>query len=139
MYAIRSYYGWLRDVDWQNYEIILEGRPIDERIDSVRLHNILSTAIAQSEITLDYKYAIKNSTLGKEKILFGDRDYNPRHKEEFYQLLFQNDFEGSEPNYLYVYFPERNAFLLKQTGLTIIPTIILTGLLIAIFGYALLA
>jgi len=129
---------WLRDVHWQNYEIMLQDRPITQRIDSVRLKDILSTAIAQSEITLDYKYAIKNSTLGKEKIIFGDPDYNPRHKEEFAQLLFQNDFEGSEPNYLYVYFPERNAFLLKQTGLTIIPTIILTGLLIAIFGYALL-
>ncbi len=134
----RRMQNWISDVKWQNYEVLLEGRPLAKRIDSVRLHNILTTAIAQNEINLNFKYAIKNSTLGKEKVIFGDRDYNPRNKEEFSQLLFQNDFNGSEPNYLYVYFPDRKAFLVRQTGLTIIPTIILTGLLIAIFGYALL-
>ena len=57
-------------------------------------------------------------------------------REEFAQLLFQNDYNGSDPNYLNIYFPQRKRFLVKQTGLTIIPTIILTGLLIGIFVYA---
>ncbi len=129
---------WLEDNNWQSYEILLEDRPITERIDSVFLKNILATAMERSEIGLDYKFAVKNSTLGRDKIIFGDKDYNPGRKEQFAQLLFENDVYGPEPNYLNIYFPERKAFLIKQTGITIIPTIILTGLLIGIFVYALM-
>ena len=129
---------WIRDSKWQNYEILLEDRPIEERIDSARLELFLRNAMAQTEIDLDYKYAIKNSTLGKDRIIFGDSEYNPGKKKEYPQLLFQNDYNGSKPNYLNIYFPDRRRYLVKQTGLTIIPTFILTGLLIAIFAYALI-
>lgn len=129
---------WLRDADWKNYEIFLEDRPIEERIDSTRLEMFLKNALAQTEIDLDYKYAIKNSTLGKDRIIFGNRDYKPGKKKEYPQLLFQSDYSGSKPNYLNIYFPDRRRYLIKQTGLTIIPTFILTALLIAIFAYALI-
>lgn len=129
---------WVRDNNWQSYKIILEDRPIQERIDSAFLHRVLSAAIIQTEIDLDFKYAIKNSSLGQEKVVLGDKDYKPGRKEQFAQLLFQNDVYGQDPNYLNIYFPERKAYLVKQTGLTIIPTIVLTGLLIVIFVYALL-
>ncbi|QIA09567.1 sensor histidine kinase [Draconibacterium halophilum] len=130
---------WLRDADWKNYEILLEDRSIEERIDSARLELFLKNALAQTEIDLDYKYAIKNSTLGKDRIIFGDKEYEPGNKmKEYPQLLFQSDYSGSKPNYLNIYFPERRKYLVKQTGLTIIPTFILTGLLIAIFAYALM-
>lgn len=129
---------WLRDSNWKNYEIILEDRPIEERIDSTKMALFLKSAIAQTEIDLEYKYAIKNSNLGKETIIAGDRDYNPGKRKEFPQLLFQNDYNGAKPNYLNIYFPQRRAYLVRQTGLTIIPTIILTGLLIGIFAYALM-
>nr|WP_320023386.1 HAMP domain-containing sensor histidine kinase [uncultured Draconibacterium sp.] len=129
---------WIRDGNWQNYEILLEDRPIEERIDSTLLEMFLRDALAQTEIDLEYKYAIKNSTLGKDRIIFGDMDYKPGKRKEYPQLLFQNDYNGAEPNYLNIYFPERRKYLVKQTGLTIIPTFILTGLLIAIFAYALM-
>ena len=129
---------WLRNSNWQSYEILLEGRPIQERLDTTRLKLILETAMAQTDINLEYKYAIKNSTMAKETIVFGDADYKPGGRGEYSQLLFQNDFDGPKPNYLYVYFPHRRQYLFKATGLTIIPTIILTGLLIAIFAYAIM-
>lgn len=129
---------WLKNSDWKNYEIILEDRPIVERIDSTRLSMFLANAMMQTEIGLEYKYALKNSKLGRETIVFGDVDYEPKNSKEYPQLLFQNDYSGAKPNYLNVYFPNRKAYLIRQTGLTIIPTIILTGLLIAIFVYAIM-
>ena len=45
---------------------------------------------------------------------------------------------GAEPNYLHIYFPKRSGYLLRETGFTIIPTFILTALLIAIFSYAIM-
>ncbi len=131
------YRQWLLSSNWQSYKILLEDQPIQERIDTTRLSLILATAMKQAEINLDYKYAIKNSTLAREKVIFGDADYKP-NRGEYSQLLFQNDFDGPKPNYLYVYFPQRRQYLFKATGLTIIPTIILTGLLIAIFAYTIM-
>ncbi|MEN8117607.1 MAG: HAMP domain-containing sensor histidine kinase [Bacteroidota bacterium] len=131
---------WLRDVHWKNYEILfLEDRPIQERVDTARLNQLLSAALAQTGIELDYKYAVTNATLGRKTIISGTPDYNSgRKKGESSQLLFQNDYAGSQPNYLNVYFPKRSGYLLKQTGLTTIPTIILTGLLIGIFVYTIM-
>jgi len=129
---------WLRNDSWKTYKIFLEGRPIDERIDSTILDQLLKSTIIDLGINTDFKYAIKNANLGREKIVFGDVDYDPGRQKEFPQRLFQYDFDGPRPNYLNVYFPKRTGYLLKQTGLAIIPTIILTALLIAIFVYTIM-
>ena len=52
--------------------------------------------------------------------------------------LFPNDINEPQPNYLYVDFPKRSGYLIKQTGIMVIPSIILTSLLIAIFVYTIL-
>jgi two-component system phosphate regulon sensor histidine kinase PhoR len=130
---------YLNDMNWyQNYKIFLEERPIRERIDSVILNEVLAFAFGESGIDLDYKYAIKNSNLGKDKIVMGDADYNPGRRKIYNQPLFQKDQSGAKPNYLYVYFPKRSGYLLRETGFTIIPTVILTAFLIAIFVYTIM-
>ncbi len=129
---------WLRNSDWSNYKIILEDRPIEERISPQRLKLHIANAMVRANIDLAYKYAIKNSDRAKKTVLFGDNDYDAKHKEEYSQLLFGRDYGGAKANYLNIYFPNRNRYLLKQTGLTIIPAVILTGLLVAIFAYTLM-
>lgn len=130
---------WIRDGEWKNFEILLEDRPLKQRIDTVRLNQLVTLAIAQTKIELEYKYAVTNANYGRETVLIGDGDYHVgRNKKEFNQPLFQNDYSGAQPNYLNIYFPHRKEFLIKQTGLTIIPTIVLTGLLIGIFVYAIM-
>lgn len=130
---------FLKDLNWyQNYKVFLEERPIQERIDPVFLKEVLALAILETGIELDYKYAIKNSNLGKDKTIFGDSDFDPGKRKVFPQPLFQNDLNGAKPNYLYVYFPKRKGYILKETGITIIPTVILTAFLIAIFVYTIL-
>jgi two-component system phosphate regulon sensor histidine kinase PhoR len=130
---------WLNDINWyQNYKIFLEERPIRERIDSIFLNDVLAFAFGESGIELDYKYAIKNSNLGKDKMIMGDADFNPGRRKVYNQPLFQKDQSGAKPNYLYVYFPKRSGYLLRETGFTIIPTVILTAFLIAIFVYTIM-
>ncbi len=129
----------LNDTYWyRNYKLLLEERPINERIRPEYLNNVLAAAMKETGIDLEYRYAIKNSNLGRDTVLFGNADYNPGRKKEFPQLLFQSDFNGSKPNYLYIYFPKRSGYLLRETGTTIIPTIILTAFLIAIFVYTIM-
>ncbi len=130
---------WLNDINWyQNYKIFLEERPIRERIDSVALNELLAYAFGESGIDLEYKYAIKNSNLGKDKLVMGDSDFNPGRRKVYNQPLFQKDQSGAKPNYLYVYFPKQSGYLLRETGFTIIPTVILTAFLIAIFVYTIM-
>ncbi len=129
---------WLNDINWYNYKVLLEERPIRERIDSLFLNDILAFAFNESGIGLEYKYAVKNSNLGKDKVIMGDPDYDPGRQKVYNQPLFQKDLNGAKPNYLYVYFPKRRGYLLKETGFTIIPTVILTGFLIAIFVYTIM-
>jgi two-component system phosphate regulon sensor histidine kinase PhoR len=71
-------------------------------------------------------------------MIFGDADYDPGRRKVYPQPLFQNDLNGAKPNYLYVYFPKRSGYLLRETGFTIIPTVILTAFLIAIFVYTIM-
>jgi len=129
---------WTRNDSWKTHKILLEGRPVSERIDSTFLDNLLKATIAETEIGIEFKYAIKNSNLGKEKIVFGNVDYNPGRSKEFNQHLFRHDFDGPKPNYLNIYFPKRSRYLLKATGISIVPTIILTALLIGIFIYTIM-
>lgn len=130
---------YLEDLNlYKNFKVFLEERPIQERIDTVFLKEVLALAFAETGIDLEYRYAIKNSNLGKDRMIFGDTDFNPGKKKVFPQPLFQNDLNGAKPNYLYVYFPKRSGYLLRETGFTIIPTVILTAFLIAIFVYTIM-
>jgi two-component system, OmpR family, phosphate regulon sensor histidine kinase PhoR len=129
---------WLKDMNWSNYKILLEERLLEERIDSSFLKQAIDNIFQEAGIDLDYKYAIRSANQGKDKLIFGSPGYNPDKKRQYYSLLFPYDYDGQQPNYLYIYFPERTGLLLRATGLTVIPTIILTALLIAIFAYSLM-
>lgn len=129
---------WLKDMNWRNYKILLEDRPLSERIDSIFLTEVIASSLIESGIDLEYKFAVRSSNLGQDRFILGSTGYNPSRKKEYPSLLFPYDFDGQQPNYLYVYFPKRSGYLLRATGLTIIPTFILTGLLIAIFVYAIM-
>ena len=136
---MRNRENYINNFDWMNYKsIYLETRPIQERIDSAFLNQIIATAMAEKGIDLDYKYAIMNSNNGKEnQIVFGDKDYNKGKNTEWRQPLFQRDIER-KANWLHIYFPKHGGYLLRTTGLTIIPTIILTAFLIGIFAYTIM-
>lgn len=130
---------WLNNTSWVRYKLFLEDRPIEERIDSIFLNQVLAREIVNAGIDLDYEYAVKNSNLGQDKVIIGDEDFNKNKKDgEFSQPLFQGDTNGAKPNYLHIYFPKRSGYLLRETGLTIIPTIILTAVLIVIFAYTIM-
>ncbi len=129
---------FLQDINWRNYKIVLEGRPLEERIDSSFLKMAIESSFEEAGIDLEYKFAVRSANQGQDRFLFGSENYNPKRKDEYYSLLFPYDYDGKQPNYLYVYFPERSGYLLRTTGLTIIPTIILTAFLIAIFAYAIM-
>jgi two-component system phosphate regulon sensor histidine kinase PhoR len=119
-------------------KLFWRSRPIEERIDNEFLNHILMDEFRIQGIDLDYRYAVKTFQRGEERFITGSSDYrNFKRRKEYTQVLFPNDVYEIIPNYLVVFFPKRSGYLLKTTGLMVIPTIIFTGLLIAIFAYTL--
>jgi len=112
--------------------------PLTERINQQQLEHALRSELADNNIDLDFKYAVKSYPLAKEQFVFGNKDYNPGNRKEYKEVLFPRDIGELKPNYLKIYFPKRDTFLLKATGFMVIPTAILTFMLIAIFVYTIL-
>ncbi len=112
--------------------------PLKDRINQQLLEHALKTEFRGSGIDLAFKYAVKAYPMGEEQFIFGNADYNPEKRNEYIDVLFPSDLAGPQSNYLRVYFPKRDTYLLKETGLMVIPTAILTALLIGIFIYTIL-
>lgn len=119
-------------------QIIFAQLPLQDRINQQLLERALRTEFRENGIDLDFKYAVKTYPHGEEKFVFGDADYSPENRKEYRDVLFPRDIPDPKPNYLRVYFPRRDTYLLKETGIMVIPTAILTFLLIAIFVYTIL-
>jgi len=119
-------------------QMIFSQLPLNERINQQKLEHVLKTEFRNSGIDLDFKYAVKSYPPAQEQFVFGSNGYHPESRKEYHDVLFPRDVAGPTPNYLRVYFPKRNTYLLRETGLIVIPTFILTGMLIAIFIYTIL-
>ncbi len=111
--------------------------PLKERISQQQLERLLRAEFRNGNIDLDFKYAVKTYPQGSEQMIFGSKTYNPDNRKEYREPLFPRDFDP-KGDYLRVYFPKRDTYLLKETGIMVIPTMILTGLLIAIFTYTIM-
>lgn len=112
--------------------------PIEDRIDASTLGRFIRTELKKQGISLDFKYAVKSFSHGKERLALGDRNYNQNGRKEYSTLLFPNDYEGLKPNWMYICFPKQDTYLLKETGFLVIPTFVLTAMLIGIFVFTIM-
>ena len=119
--------------------LLLSELPIEERINASTLGRLIKSELKRQGITLDFRYVVKTFPTGEERFIFGDKNYNSKQQKEYRTLLFPNDLEElRKPNYIYLYFPKQDSLLLKETGILVIPTFVLTAMLIGIFVYTIL-
>ena len=112
--------------------------PIEQRINAQELYRGLGQEFRNSGIDLEFEYVVKSFSGATERMVLGTRNYKSEGKyKPFSQPLFPNDI-NPKPNWLYVYFPKRQGFLLKETGMLIIPTVVLTAMLIGIFVFTIM-
>jgi two-component system phosphate regulon sensor histidine kinase PhoR len=119
------------------FALIQSRQPIEDRIPAT-LGRYIKAELKKQGITLDSKFAVKSFSRGEEHFVLGDKNYNQNGKREYNVLLYPNDFEGVKPNWLYVSFPKQNTYLLKETGFLVIPTFVLTAMLIGIFVFTIM-
>ena len=121
------------------YILTFTQMPIETRIDAQKLGRLIKKELRNSGVALDFNYAVKSFQRGEERDIIGEKNYSPGPQKEYPVLLFPNDLnETKKPNYLYLFFPKRDGYMLKQTGILVIPTIVLTIMLIGIFIFTIL-
>ncbi|MBV5349187.1 HAMP domain-containing histidine kinase, partial [bacterium] len=122
----------------QTQAAILSQLPIEDRIGDVStLGRSIKAELKRQGVDLDFRYAIKTFPDGEEQLIYGDKNLISDPKKDYSILLFPHD-DILQPNYLYLYFPKQNTYLLKETGFLVIPTFVLTAMLIGIFVFTIL-
>lgn len=126
-----------RMLQLQSWAAVLSESPIEDRIEVNALGRLIKVELKRQGVNLDFKYAVKAFPHGEERFVYGDKNFSSKRKNEYKALLFPND-DNPKPNWLYLYFPKQNTFLLKETGFLVIPTFVLTAMLIGIFVFTIL-
>ncbi|MCE1198915.1 MAG: HAMP domain-containing histidine kinase, partial [Marinilabiliales bacterium] len=123
------------------YQIFIMERSemnIADRIASSEALKIrLEEEMKSKDVNLAFKYCVKTAVNGKMEIAFGDKDYHPSKGTREYKTLLFAEEQSPKPNFLYIYFPDHYAEQIKATSDFVLPSILLTIIIIGIFVFTL--
>ncbi len=105
-------------------------RPIEDRINFQQLNEILGRELDFNGLNIPHYFSVINKD-GREIYRSKGFETVQNDKEYYTQLLFPND-PSPQTNYLRVFFPTRNNYILSSTTLTL-PSMIFTALLLFTF------
>ncbi len=113
-------------------------RPIKERADSVALRQYLQKELANNGLDLPFEFAVVSRNGHVYYSSGGFSNSNPANVENsvFVQSLFHND-PPAKKNYLKVYFPSKNKYILSSLKF-MIPSFLFTFILLIVFLYTII-
>lgn len=104
---------------------------VSKRIEKGILNAIIESELKNVNVKLPYEFAVKNSD---DKTAYSTNHFRNGVSDIYKTQLFPNDLFSS-PNYLLLYFPKKDNFIVKSLGFMGVSSILLT--LIVIFSYTL--
>ena len=104
---------------------------VSKRIEKETLMAIIESELRNQNIDLSYEFAVKDK-IGR--VVYSSKLYKNNENDVYKTQLFPNDF-FSAPNYLLIFFPKKDNFIVKSLGYMGVSSILLT--LIVIFSYTL--
>jgi two-component system phosphate regulon sensor histidine kinase PhoR len=125
-----------QDLRFQSYMLERSEMRVEDRILGDVRHE-MDLQLKEAEILLPFKYCIKSSINGKTEIVAGDADYHPAKGTREYKTPLFYDQSSPKPNYLYVYFPDQHSEQVKAISNFVLPSLILTLIIIGIFVFTL--
>lgn len=116
-------------------DLLFSKRPVEQRVNRLMLDSLLKKSLRERGIGIAYEFAIQNDV--HKSILFSTASYRPdsTDSELFRASLFPNELNNI-PSQLLVYFPERQAFILENMGLTLISSVLLLLVILGCFYVA---
>jgi two-component system phosphate regulon sensor histidine kinase PhoR len=126
----------VRDAESLRYRIFMKERaelPLSVRIPPNILAEALDTALKQNNIRLDYKFTVLTQIDGKNAYIMGSPDFKPGKRTTVYKKLLLAGDDPLKPDYLCVYFPDQSKSFFRSTSFLVIPSLLLTLIIIVIF------
>ena len=120
-------------------EMQQENVPITQRVNKNVLDTLIKRELLNKNISLDYNFWVKlanQDSLLIQKVAHDELETS--EKNTFKTTLFSNDIKR-DPGMLYVYFPDKNAAIFSNMGVTLASSGGLVIVLLFIFSYTLYA
>ncbi|MDC1106610.1 HAMP domain-containing sensor histidine kinase [Prolixibacteraceae bacterium] len=115
-----------------NRRLQLEDRPILDRIDTTILRSIIYQELHNNGIHAKFLCAIKTRYTGENSYVWKSDGYNSRGHGEETIMLFPGDIHP-KAYVLAIYFPDKVDYIRNQIGKFILPSILLTSIVLLVF------
>jgi len=117
-------------------ELFSKERQLENRIDQRQLQTLLSSSLQNQGIDIDFNYGVIDGSENKIVLTNSVDNQGDVINSEFRTNLFTRDIIPTG-NYLTVYFPDQQTFLIGKIWFSLASSILLVLVIIGIFGYAL--
>jgi len=122
---------------YQDFMLVRSEMKITDRIKPEFLKQALEIELKDKGNLSSYKYCIKTTFNGKTEMVMGDADYHPTKGTREYRTPLFYDQNSPKPNFLCVYFPDQHAEQIKAISNIVLPSLLLTIIIIGIFVFTL--
>lgn len=121
-------------------DLLFANRPIESRVNRALLDSLLKEAMAERGISIPFEYGVRtNVGMGftKPQLVFASHsDHQIPGKKKLYKaVLFPNNFM-EKGNYVYVYFPDQQQFILRKMSAVLAGSAVLVLVIVACFYVA---
>ena len=115
--------------------LLMSDRPIEDRVNRLALDTLLRQSLAERGIDIPFAYAVR--TRQQPRFLFTSLGIEAKQFDEngYKAALFPNNFIETG-NYVYVYFPTQQQFILGRLGFTFGASVVLILVILACFYIA---
>ena len=115
--------------------LLLSDRPIEDRVNRVALDTLLRQALVERGINIPFAYAVR--TRQRPQFLFTSLGMGAQQfdADGYKAALFPNNLLETG-NYVYVYFPTQQQFILGRLGFTFAASVVLILVILACFYIA---
>lgn len=115
-------------------EIETDQRPLSERIEKSKLENVLRTSFSDKDISLPFEFAVQCSRKDTLHFPLKSKGFTSNfHGTHYRTSLFPNDV-FQKPEFLLVYFPNKQSHVLKSLSLVMIGSVLFTLIIILSSG-----
>lgn len=115
--------------------LLMSDRPIEDRVNRLALDTLLRQALTERGISIPFAYGVR--TRQKPAFLFTSLGTQPKQFDEngYKAILFPNNLLDTG-NFVYVYFPTQQAFILSRLWFTFAASAVLILVILACFYIA---
>ncbi|MDW7690418.1 ATP-binding protein [Flammeovirgaceae bacterium SG7u.111] len=118
-------------------ELIRKSKDFDSRVDKERLDSLLTEALHDRGLDIEYDFAVVDGSQGLETVVMTDAPGAGQtiKKLGFKATLFPSDLFGNQ-HLLYVYFPDQQSFIIRKMWLVLASSTVFISLIIYGFAFA---